>query len=84
MKIRIDDSHRRTASPRADQLLSRFLLAVVATPLHRLPRVRTGRNAATSAALRRRSIISLRGRPPGKNPAAPEVNRQSYQSASKI
>ena len=42
MKIRIDDNHRRTASPRADQLLFRFLLAVVATRLHRLPRVRTG------------------------------------------
>jgi len=83
MKNWIDPSERRTGTPRADQLPSRFPLAVNTTRRLGCPDFASGATQPP-AVLQPWSIASLRGRQPGRNPRARRLNRPSYQNASRI
>ena len=74
MKNWIDPSERRTGTPRADQLLSRFPLAVNATRLLGCPDFASGATQPP-AVLQPWSIASLRGRQPGKKPASQKIGQ---------
>jgi hypothetical protein len=74
MKNWIDPSERRTGTPRADQLPSRFPLAVNTTRRLGCPDFASGATQPP-AVLQPCSIASLRGRQPGKKSARQKIEQ---------